>query len=193
MKIKEETMSRSQKKEIVLNNRKISVNQFERSNDKDDEMEYESYKNQIRRITVSDINNKIELMEILYKIRMKKLYQLDGYKKFEDFLEKFIIARSQAFLYLRLYKRVLSGDLKIEEIKQFGFREAYKRIKKSDIDKNISKVNPIKPLRFQLKSQESYDFYKKNAKFTSYFLDRVFKDKKDLLEKFMKEFESLKS
>ncbi|AMR76247.1 permease (plasmid) [Borrelia hermsii] len=186
-------MSRSQKKEIVLNNRKISVNQFERSNDKDDEMEYESYKNQIRRITVSDINNKIELMEILYKIRMKKLYQLDGYKKFEDFLEKFIIARSQAFLYLRLYKRVLSGDLKIEEIKQFGFREAYKRIKKSDIDKNISKENPIKPLRFQLKSQESYDFYKKNAKFTSYFLDRVFKDKKDLLEKFMKEFESLKS
>ncbi|UPA11478.1 chromosome replication/partitioning protein (plasmid) [Borrelia parkeri] len=185
-------MSRIRKKEIVLNSRKTSINQFERDDDKYDEIEYESYKNQIRRITVSDIGNKIELMEILYKIRMKKLYQLDGYKKFEDFLEKFVIARSQAFLYLRLYKRVLSGDLKIEEIKQFGFREAYKRIKKFDIDKNISKENPIKPLRFQLKSQDSYDFYKKNAKLTAFILDDIFSSKKDLLEEFIKNFKSLK-
>ncbi|AHH11539.1 chromosome replication/partitioning protein (plasmid) [Borrelia coriaceae] len=186
-------MSRKQKKEIVLNSRKTSIHHFERDNDKDDEIEYESYKNQIRRITVNDISNKIELMKILYTIRMKKLYRLDGYKRFEDFLEKFVIARSQAFLYLRLYKKVLSGDLKMEEIKQFGFRESYKRIRKSGLDKDVVKENSIKPLRFQLESQESYDFYKKNTKFISYFLDRIFKDKKDLLEKFKKDFESLKN
>ncbi|WP_323368338.1 chromosome replication/partitioning protein [Borrelia maritima] len=114
-------------------------------------MEYESYKNQIRRITINKVNNKIELMEILYKIRTKKLYQFDGYKKFEDFLKKFVIARSQAFVYLRLYKKVLSGDLKVEEIKQFGFVETYKRIKKSNIDKSGVKENSIKIVRFKLK------------------------------------------
>ncbi|ACO37796.1 MULTISPECIES: chromosome replication/partitioning protein [Borreliella] len=183
-------MSRKDRKEIILNNRRTGVNQFENSCDKDDEIEYESYKNQIRRITVSEVNNKIELMEILYKIRTKKLYQFDGYKKFDDFLKKFVIARSQAFLYLRLYKKVLSGDLKIEEIKQFGFAETYKRIKNSNIDKSSTKENSIKMLRFKLKNRGSYDFYGKNIKFTSYFLDRVFTDKKDLLEEFMKEFES---
>ncbi|SCW41799.1 Putative plasmid partition protein [Borreliella japonica] len=183
-------MSKKERKEIILNNRKTGVNQFKNSCDKDDEIEYESYKNQIRRITISEVNNKIELMEILYKIRTKKLYQLDGYKKFEDFLKKFIIGRTQAFLYLRLYKKVLSGDLKIEEIKQFGFAETYNRIKKSNTDKSIAKENPAKILRFQFENQESYDFYGKNIQFTSYFLDRVFTYKKDLLEEFMKEFES---
>ncbi|XOU12934.1 chromosome replication/partitioning protein (plasmid) [Borreliella americana] len=185
-------MSENRKKELILNNRKVSVNQFEINNDQDNQIEYESYKNQLRRITSNDINNKIELMEILYKIRIKKLYELDGYKKFEDFLKKFVIARTQAFLYLRLYKKVLSGDLKIEEIKQFGFNQAYKKIKKSDIDKNISKQNPIKPLRFQLKRQESYDFYKKNAKFTSFLMDEIFENQKDLINKLLKKYKELK-
>ncbi|WP_421114442.1 chromosome replication/partitioning protein (plasmid) [Borreliella americana] len=186
-------MSIKNRKEIILNNRKTRGNVFGNNCDKDNEIEYESYKNQIRRITVSEINNKIELMEILYKIRMKKLYRFDGYKKFEDFLKKFVIARSQAFLYLRLYKRVLSGDLKIEEIKQLGFTEAYNKIKEFDIDKGIAKKNPIRSLRFQFRNRESYDFYKKNIEFASYFLDKVFTDKKALLVKFMKEFESLRS
>nr|AAU85882.1 hypothetical protein BGP032 [Borreliella bavariensis PBi] len=85
---------------------------------------------------------------------------------------------------------MLSGDLKIEEIKQFGFAEPYKRIKNSTIDRASTKDISIKMLRFKLKNRESYDFYGKNVKFTSYFLDRVFTDKKDLLEEFMKEFES---
>ncbi len=185
-------MSENRKKELILNNRKVSVNQFESNNDKDNQIEYESYKNQLRRITSSDINNKIELMEILYKIRIKKLYELDGYKKFEDFLKEFVIARSQAFLYLRLYKKVLSGDLTKEEIKQIGFNQAYKKIKKSDIDRNISKQNPIKPLRFQLKNQESYDFYKSNAKFTGFLLDKLFMDKKEIIKIIMKEYKQLK-
>ncbi len=62
-------MSKKDRKEIILNNRRTGVNQFKNRCDKDDEIEYESYKNQIRRITVSEVNNRIELMEILYKIR----------------------------------------------------------------------------------------------------------------------------
>ncbi|WP_247073423.1 chromosome replication/partitioning protein [Borrelia turicatae] len=50
----------------------------------------------------------------------------------------------------------------------------------------------MKPLRFQLKNQDSYDFYKQNSKFTSFLMDELFKDKKDLLEEFMKKFNSLK-
>ncbi len=183
-------MSKKERKEIILNDRKTSINQLKNNCDKDDEIEYESYKNQIRRIATSEIDNRIELMKILYKIRTKKLYKFDGYKKFDDFLKKFVIARSQAFLYLRLYKHVLSGDLKIDEIKQLGFAETYSRIKRFNIDKGIAKEKSIRILRLQLENQESYDFYGKNAKFTGYFLDRVFIEKKDLLEKFMEEFKS---
>ncbi|WP_245532220.1 hypothetical protein [Borreliella finlandensis] len=43
-------------------------------------------------------------------MRTKKLYAFDGYKKFEDFLKKFAISRSQSFLCLRFYRLVLSGD-----------------------------------------------------------------------------------
>lgn len=57
-------------------------------------------------------------MKILYKIREKKLYLIDGYKKFEDFLSEFIISRSQAFLYLKIYRKVLEGSISINDIKE---------------------------------------------------------------------------
>ncbi|AHH07577.1 Putative plasmid partition protein (plasmid) [Borrelia crocidurae DOU] len=180
-------MSKNNKKEMVLNDRIDGIDQFSLNND-GDESEYESCKNRLRRIAVNEISNKIEIMEILYRIRSKKLYRFDGYKRFVDFLETFVIARSQAFLYLRLYKRVLTGDLNIEEIKQIGFAAAYRKIRKIDVDKKRSKENLIKPLRFQLKNQGSYDFYKKNAKFTSFVLDELFINRKDLLEELLKQF-----
>ncbi len=80
-------MSKKDRKEIVLNNRRTGVNQFENRCDKDDEIEYESYKNQIRRITVSEVNNRIELMEILYKIRTKNFINLMDTKNLMIFLK----------------------------------------------------------------------------------------------------------
>ncbi|UPA18415.1 chromosome replication/partitioning protein [Borrelia puertoricensis] len=180
-------MSKKNKKEIILNDRSVGLDHFP-LNSENAESEYESYKNRLRRITVSEINNKIEIMEILYNIRDKKLYRIDGYKRFVDFLSEFVIARSQAFLYLRLYKRVLIGELDIEEIKQLGFKEAYRKIREIDISKKRSKENLIKPLRFQLKNQSSYDFYKSNAKFTSFLLDELFINRKDFLEELLKQF-----
>ncbi|WP_418457370.1 chromosome replication/partitioning protein, partial [Borreliella burgdorferi] len=55
-----------------------------------------------------------------------------------------------------------------------------------------SRQNPIKPLRFQLKTQESYDYYKKNAKFTAFILEELLKNQKDFLKKLLKKYEELK-
>lgn len=74
-------MSKLKVKKILLNNRIEDVQEFE-----NEELEYKSYKDQLRRITVDDVENKIKTMKILYKIREKKLYLIDGYKKFEDFV-----------------------------------------------------------------------------------------------------------
>ncbi|AOW96086.1 chromosome replication/partitioning protein [Borrelia miyamotoi] len=180
-------MASSRKRDIILNTRNISTQEFE-----NEELEYRSYKEQLRRIVINDIDNKIKTMQILHHIREKKLYFLDGYKRFEDFLSEFIISRSQAFLYLKIYKKVLDGSIKIEDIKQKGFKGVYRDIVSLAIKSKSSKQNPVKPLRFQLKSQDSYDFYKKNAKFTSFLMDKIFSSKKDLIEELMKEFKTLK-
>ncbi len=149
-------MSKLKVKKILLNNRIEDVQEFE-----NEELEYKSYKDQLRRITVDDVENKIKTMKILYKIREKKLYLIDGYKKFEDFLSEFIISRSQAFLYLKIYRKVLEGSISINDIKEKGLKGVYRNILNVEIKEDKSKQNPIKPLRFQLKKQESYNFYKK--------------------------------
>ncbi|OJH14190.1 permease (plasmid) [Borreliella bissettiae] len=172
---------------MLLNNRIGDVQKFE-----NEELEYKSYKDQLRRITVDDIENKIKTMKILYKIREKKLYLIDGYKKFEDFLSEFIISRSQAFLYLKIYRKVIEGSVSINDIKEKGLKGVYRNILNIEIKEDKSKQNPIKPLRFQLKSQESYDFYKSNAKFTGYLLDKLFNNEKEIIKKIMKEYKQLK-
>ncbi|WP_418885399.1 chromosome replication/partitioning protein [Borreliella carolinensis] len=180
-------MSKLKERKILLNNRIGDVQEFE-----NEELEYKSYKDQLRRITVDDIENKIKTMKILYKIREKKLYLIDGYKKFEDFLSEFIISRSQAFLYLKIYKKVLEGSVSINDIKEKGLKGVYRNILNIEIKEDKSKQNPIKPLRFQLKKQESYDFYKSNAKFTGFLLDKLFSDEKDIIKRIMKEYKQLK-
>ncbi len=59
-------MSKLKVKKILLNNRIEDVQEFE-----NEELEYKSYKDQLRRITVDDVENKIKTMKILYKIREK--------------------------------------------------------------------------------------------------------------------------
>ncbi|MBB6043719.1 chromosome replication/partitioning protein (plasmid) [Borreliella yangtzensis] len=180
-------MSKLKVKKILLNNRTDSIKEFE-----NDELEYKSYKDQLRRITIDDIDNKIKTMKILYKIREKKLYLIDGYKKFEDFLSEFIISRSQAFLYLKIYRKVLDGSVSINDIKEKGLKGVYRNILNTEIKEDKSRQNLIKPLRFQLKKQESYNFYKSNAKFTSFMMDEIFENQKDLINKLLKKYKELK-
>ncbi|WP_210379191.1 chromosome replication/partitioning protein, partial [Borreliella garinii] len=66
-----------------------------------EEEEYENYKHALKKSMVNDIENKIKIMEILYKIKSKKLYRIDGHVSFKSFIEEFLIARTQAYLYLK--------------------------------------------------------------------------------------------
>ncbi|AFI32194.1 chromosome replication/partitioning protein [Borrelia crocidurae] len=181
-------MANARRKEIILNSRNNSIQEFE-----NEELEYRSYKDQLRKIVIHDIDNKIKTMKILYQIREKKLYLIDGYKKFEDFLSKFIISRSQAFLYLKIYKKILDGSVRIEDIKQKGFKSVYRDIINLTVNNQSSRKERIKSLRFQFKKKDSYDFYKKNVKFTEFLLDTLFSSNKDLLKKFFKDFRNLEN
>ncbi|WP_434757170.1 chromosome replication/partitioning protein (plasmid) [Borrelia puertoricensis] len=140
-----------------------------------------------------EIHAKIITMKILKEINDKELYLQDGYKTFSDFISEFNLARTQVYGYIRMASAISEGVLSEEYIIQNGIQNSLLFIRNTNSDTiKKSRQNPIKPLRFQLKNQESYDFYKKNAKFTSFLMDELFKDKKDLLEEFMKKFKSLK-
>ncbi|WP_418456556.1 chromosome replication/partitioning protein [Borreliella lusitaniae] len=48
-------------------------------------------------------------MKILYEIKQKELYKYDGFKSFEQFIRSFVIAKTQAYAYLKVYEKVLEG------------------------------------------------------------------------------------
>ncbi|WP_210372647.1 chromosome replication/partitioning protein, partial [Borreliella garinii] len=60
------------------------------------------------------------------------------------------------------------------------------------IKEDKSKQNPIKPLRFQLKTKESYDFYKSNANFTSFMMHEIFENQKDWIKQLLKKYKELR-
>lgn len=110
--------------------------------------EYENDKHALKKSMVNDLENKIKIMEILYNIKNKKLYLIDGYVSFRSFIEEFLMARTQAYLYLKIYEQVLKGNLSIKEIRDKGMIEIYRNIKSKEVaDKKLIQ-NSIKPLRF---------------------------------------------
>ncbi|UPA17354.1 chromosome replication/partitioning protein (plasmid) [Borrelia coriaceae] len=139
-----------------------------------------------------EIFSKIETMKILKEIKDKGYYKLDGYKNFIDFILNFNLAKTQVYNYLKIATAMEEGLINDDFILKNGFNQTLSFIKTNNsATLKKSRQNSIKPLRFQLKSQESYTFYKQNAKFTGFILDKLFLSKKDLLEDFMKEFKSL--
>ncbi|WP_151073871.1 MULTISPECIES: chromosome replication/partitioning protein [Borreliella] len=153
--------------------------------------EYLRLKDKLKTLTTDDIYNKIETAKILNTINQKKLYILDGYKNFYSFLANFKIAKSQAYKYIKIVSGVEQGIIDYNFIANNGIEKAIKQLEGSNIIKK-SNQNPIKPLRFQLKKQESYDFYKSNAKFTGFLLDKLFSDEKEIIKRIMKEYKQLK-
>ncbi|WP_327786017.1 chromosome replication/partitioning protein [Borreliella valaisiana] len=133
----------------------------------------------------------MKIMELLYNIKNKKLYCIDGHVSFKAFIEEFLIARTQAYLYFKIYEQVSKGNLSIKEIRDKGMIEIYRNIKLKEIVDKKSIQNLIKPLRFQIKRQNSYDFYKSNAKLTGYLLNKIFYSDKDYLNKIFKESSDL--
>ncbi|WP_373584983.1 chromosome replication/partitioning protein [Borreliella afzelii] len=153
--------------------------------------EYLRLKDKLKTLTTDDIYNKIETAKILNTINQKKLYILDGYKNFYSFLAGFKIAKSQAYKYIKIVSGVEKGIIDYNFIASNGIEKTIKQLESSNIIKK-SNQNPIKPLRFQLKRQDSYDFYKSNAKFTGFLLDKLFSDEKEMIKKIMKEYKTLK-
>nr|WP_165940973.1 chromosome replication/partitioning protein [Borrelia miyamotoi] len=140
-----------------------------------------------------EIVYKIECMKILKEIRDNAYYKMDGFKTFDAFTKNFKIARSQIYNYLKLANAIEDGLVSEEYLLENGINESLDLIKnKESATIKKSKQNPIKPLRFQLKRQDSYDFYKKNAKFTAFFLDEIFSNQKELLDNLLKKFKDLR-
>ncbi|EEG98565.1 CobQ/CobB/MinD/ParA nucleotide binding domain protein [Borreliella burgdorferi 118a] len=115
------------------------------------------------RNTFKSIENSIKDKYGKY-IKGKVHFYNDGHVSFKSFIEEFLIARTQAYLYLKIYEQVLKGAVSIKEIRDKGMIEIYRNIKSKEVVDKKSNQNSIKPLRFQLKRQDSCDFYKSNAR-----------------------------
>ncbi|WP_418905700.1 chromosome replication/partitioning protein [Borreliella japonica] len=173
-----------------LNNNKNSILNSNNNNHlSNDKKRFEFLKNKLKDNIKEDIYNKIEAMYILMEIKNKAYYKLDGYKSFEKFIKDYKLARSQAYTYLKIAGAIKEGTLKQEYLVENGFRQSILFLMNSEnaVRKKSNQISK-KVLRIQLKNQESYFFYKKNYKFTEFFLDKVFLDKKDWIDQIMKEF-----
>ncbi|APS99251.1 permease (plasmid) [Borreliella mayonii] len=172
-----------------LNNEKNSIIDANNNHLFNDRERFEFLKNKLKDNVKEDIYNKIEAMYILMEIKNKAYYKLDGYKSFEKFIKDYKLARSQAYTYLRIGGAIQEGAIKQEYLVENGFRQAilFLTNSKNAMEKKLNQ-NSSRVLRFQFKNQESYLFYKKNHRFTEFFLDKVFSDRKNWIEQVMKEF-----
>ncbi|WNZ67170.1 chromosome replication/partitioning protein (plasmid) [Borreliella garinii] len=188
------------KKEIILNDRfEDFIDKSQNSNNNQDEnlIIYNDLKDQLKLNLKDDIDNKIQRMKILYKIKQKELYKYDGFKSFEQFIKSFIIAKTQAYTYLKVYEKVLEGVISIDKIKEVGFNSIYHAIQKQGIleinQENINKNNKENiPIRILIKDNELYDFCKKDTKRVYFILKEIFKNKKDILSEIIIKYDDSK-
>ncbi|AHH11466.1 chromosome replication/partitioning protein (plasmid) [Borrelia coriaceae] len=140
-----------------------------------------------------EILNKIESMKILKEIKDNEYYKLDGYKSFEEFTKNYRIAKTQAYEYLKIANAMEAGLIEEQDIIENGIHDIILSLRnKEGINIRQSRQALIKPLKLQLKSQESYDFYRQDLNFASFLMDELFRNKKDLLGEFMKKFKTFK-
>ncbi|WP_417903174.1 chromosome replication/partitioning protein (plasmid) [Borreliella andersonii] len=140
-----------------------------------------------------EIHNKIETMKILKEIKDKEYYKLDGYQNFEMFTKNYKIAKSQAYEYLRIANAIEEGLVQEKDIIEKGTQNSLIFLKdKEGVRIKKSHRNFIRPLRFQLKTEYAYIYCKSKAKFTSFLLEKLLKDKEELLNEIMKEYKECK-
>ncbi|WP_210376135.1 chromosome replication/partitioning protein [Borreliella burgdorferi] len=148
------------------------------------------------RLTINfqkEIHNKIETMKILKEIKDKEYYKLDGYQNFEMFTRNYKIAKSQAYEYLRMANAIEEGLVQEKYIIENGIQNSLFFLKDKEGGKvKKSNRNFIRPLRFQLKTEDAYIYYKSKARFTSFLLEKLLKDKEELLNEIMKEYKECK-
>ncbi|WP_417861962.1 chromosome replication/partitioning protein (plasmid) [Borreliella andersonii] len=154
---------------------------------------YNSLKAKLKINSKKEIYCKLETLKILKEIKDNHYYRFDGYKSFEAFSKDYRLARAQVYNYLKIANAIEDGIIQEEFLIKNGILETLivLRNKESKTIKK-SKQNPIKPLRFQLKKQESYDFYKNHSKFTAFILEELLENQKDFLNKLLKKYKELK-
>ncbi|QFI15082.1 chromosome replication/partitioning protein (plasmid) [Borrelia sp. CA_690] len=188
------------KKEMILNDRfEDFIDKSQNLNNNRDEnlIIYNDLKDQLKLNLKDDIDNKIQRMKILYEIKQKELYKYDGFKSFEQFIKSFIIAKTQAYTYLKVYEKVLEGVISIDKIKEVGFNGIYHAIQNQELSvinqEDINKSNKENiPIRILIKDNELYDFCKKDTKRVYFILEEIFKNKKDILSEIVIKYDNLK-
>ncbi|ACN52960.1 chromosome replication/partitioning protein [Borreliella valaisiana] len=198
-------MEKKENKNQVTLYKRIEIptgKELDLDNNQDEELKnYNKLKEQLKLNLKSDINNKIQRMKILYEIKQKELYKYDGFKSFKQFIKSYIIARSQAYMYLKIYEKVLEGAISIEKVKEIGFVATYKNILKNNslyvykekmIEENVGKYDDSQniSIRILIKDKEVYDFCKKDTKRIYFILERLIKDKKNILSSLIIDYEN---
>ncbi|SCW43628.1 Putative plasmid partition protein, partial [Borreliella japonica] len=188
--IKDICMSKKNKKELSLNKRignTVNIDNLSNLDTNKDKnlMIYQDLKEQLKMSLDNEIDTKIQRMKILYEIKTKKLYKYDGFKSFNVFVKSFVVAKTQAYFYLKLYAKVLDGSLSINKIKELGLENIKKhmlREKSLNLNNNISKLdNKNVSIRIFMKDKELYEFVKQDIKRVNYILKELLQNKKDVL------------
>lgn len=65
---------------------------------------YNELKEQLAYNLKLDIDSKFQRMKILYEIKQKNLYKYDGFDSFEQFIKSYVINKSQAYIYIKIYQ-----------------------------------------------------------------------------------------
>ncbi|WP_445436342.1 chromosome replication/partitioning protein [Candidatus Borreliella tachyglossi] len=155
--------------------------------------EFENLVQQLKNIIKSGIYNSIQTMKILKKINDNKLYVEGNFNSFRDFLSKFKLAKTQAYQYIELATAMELGHIEEEFIASNGISASIRYVRIQDNStKKPSKQNPIKPLRFQLKSPDTYAYYKEHIKLASFLLEELYFSKREWLEEIAKKFEEFR-
>ncbi|AHH05720.1 chromosome replication/partitioning protein (plasmid) [Borrelia miyamotoi] len=182
-------------KNVVLSNRILDTDENTKSLEfKNENLDrYNELKEKLKQNARKEIYYKVENIRILKEIKDNEYYKLDGHKNFDNFIKSYRMAKTQVYAYLRLANAIEDGLLAEQYIIENGINESLAMIKnKESVKIKKSRQNPIKPLRFQLKSQDSYDFYKEHSKFTAFILDTLFSNDKNYLDKLFKQYSGLK-
>ncbi len=188
------------KKEMILNDRfEDFIDKSQNLNNNQDEnlIIYKDLKDQLKLNLKDDIDNKIQRMKILYEIKQKELYKYDGFARFNDFIKSFEVAKSQAYRYLKIYQKVLEGKVSIDKIKEVGFKAILRDIKAENFlnEDNHSEsegYNESIPIRILVKDKELYNFCKQDTKRLYFIIEKIYKEKRDVLSELIIEYEKNK-
>ncbi|WP_215536674.1 chromosome replication/partitioning protein [Borreliella bavariensis] len=186
------------KKEVIISDRGISFS-LDKKNEDENLAKYNELKTQLKFNLKNEVNNIIKRMEILYEIKTRELYKYDGFTSFDQFTQHFVIAKTQAYKYLRVYQKVLDGVVTIDRIKEIGFTNAFKQIKKQTVAHNLSdKDDKLKnssdnfeiPIRILIRDLDLYKFCKESNKRISFILESLYRDNKIYFLELASKYES---